>query len=137
MLGSTHVLLIRNNGEDQQGLEEGQGVKEEELGHPHQGGVHVQLDFNSTRIPEPDFTKIDALATYRVGFGCSIYGANQSFIRLQRHQSHLKIPSESTGILETSGHPESVRVLHHHLLGCWPVYRVGDVRVASRGLARS
>jgi hypothetical protein len=42
-----HVLLIRNNGEDQQGLE-GQGVKEEELGCPHQGGVHVQLDFDST-----------------------------------------------------------------------------------------
>jgi hypothetical protein len=41
-LGSMHVLLIRNNGEDQQGL------KEEELGRPHQGGVHVQLDFDST-----------------------------------------------------------------------------------------
>jgi hypothetical protein len=38
-LCSMHVLLIRNNGEDQQGLEEGQGVKEEELGHRHQGGV--------------------------------------------------------------------------------------------------
>jgi hypothetical protein len=46
-LGSMHVLLIRNNGEDQQGLREGQGVKEEELGRPHQGGVHVQLDFDS------------------------------------------------------------------------------------------
>jgi hypothetical protein len=43
-----HVLLIRNNGEDQQGLGEGQEVKEEELGRPHQGGVHVQLDFDST-----------------------------------------------------------------------------------------
>jgi hypothetical protein len=47
-LGSMHVLLIRNNREDQQGLEEDQGVKEEELGRPHQGGVHVQLDFDST-----------------------------------------------------------------------------------------
>jgi hypothetical protein len=43
-----HVLLIRNNGQDQQGLGEGKGVKEEELGHPHQGGVYVQLDFDST-----------------------------------------------------------------------------------------
>jgi hypothetical protein len=43
-----HVLLIRNNGEDQKGLGEGQRVKEEELGRPHLGGVHVQLDFNST-----------------------------------------------------------------------------------------
>jgi hypothetical protein len=47
-LGSMHMLLIRNNGEDHQGLGEGQGLKEEELGHPHQGGVHVQLDFDST-----------------------------------------------------------------------------------------
>jgi hypothetical protein len=47
-LSSMHVLLIRNNGEDQQGPGEGQGVKEEELGRPHQGGVQVQLDFNST-----------------------------------------------------------------------------------------
>jgi hypothetical protein len=43
-----HILLIRNNGEDQQGLGEGQEVKEEELGCPHQGEVHVQLDFDST-----------------------------------------------------------------------------------------
>jgi hypothetical protein len=48
MLGSMHMLLITNNGEDQQGLGEGQGVKEEELGCPHQGGVHVQFDFDST-----------------------------------------------------------------------------------------
>jgi hypothetical protein len=34
------------------------------------------------RIPEPDFTKIDALATYGVGFGRSIYGWNQNFIEL-------------------------------------------------------
>jgi hypothetical protein len=39
-LGSMHVLLIRNNGEDQQGLGEGQGVKEDELGRSHQG-VHA------------------------------------------------------------------------------------------------
>jgi hypothetical protein len=39
-LGAMHILLIRNNGEDQQ------GVKEEALGRPHQGGVSVQLDFD-------------------------------------------------------------------------------------------
>jgi hypothetical protein len=47
-LGSMHVLLIRNNGKEQQGLGEGQGLKEEVLGRPHQEGVHVQLDFDST-----------------------------------------------------------------------------------------
>jgi hypothetical protein len=43
-----HVLLIRNNGEEQQELGEGQGVKKEELGRPYQGEVHVQLDFDFT-----------------------------------------------------------------------------------------
>ena len=33
--------------------------------------------------------------------------------RFQWHQSHLKIRLESTAIVETSGHPESVRVLLH------------------------
>jgi hypothetical protein len=46
-LGSMHVLLIRNNGEDYQGLGEGQGVRKEELGRPQQGGVQVQLVFDS------------------------------------------------------------------------------------------
>jgi hypothetical protein len=47
-LGFMPVLLIRNNGEDQQGLVEGQGLKKEELGRPHQRGVHVQLNLDST-----------------------------------------------------------------------------------------
>jgi hypothetical protein len=34
------------------------------------------------RIPEPYFTKTDALATYGVGFQRSIYGWNQNFIEL-------------------------------------------------------
>jgi hypothetical protein len=34
------------------------------------------------RIPEPYFTKTDALATYGVGFGYSIYAWNQNFIEL-------------------------------------------------------
>jgi hypothetical protein len=40
--------ISRNNGEDQQVLGDGQGVKEKDLGRPHQGGVQVQLDFDST-----------------------------------------------------------------------------------------
>jgi hypothetical protein len=34
------------------------------------------------RIPEPYFTKTDALDTYGVGFGCFIYGWNHNFIEL-------------------------------------------------------
>jgi hypothetical protein len=33
-LGSMHILLITNNGEEQQELDKGQGVKKE-LGRPH------------------------------------------------------------------------------------------------------
>jgi hypothetical protein len=61
--------------------------------------------------------ELDLDVLYMVGTRIS-YG-------FQWHQSHLKIPSESTGIVETNGHPESIRVLRHHLLGRWPVYRVG------------
>jgi hypothetical protein len=39
--------------------------------------------------------------------------------------SHVKIISEATGIVETSGCPESVRVLRHRLLGHRHVYHVG------------
>ena len=55
--------------------------------------------------------------------------------RFQWHRSHLKIRSESTGIIETSGRPESVRVLLHRLLDRWPVYCVGAHRGASWGVS--
>jgi hypothetical protein len=38
---------------------------------------------------------------------------------------HPKIRPESTGIVETSQHSDSVLVLRHRLLGRWAVYRVG------------
>jgi hypothetical protein len=47
------------------------------------------------RIPKTDFTKIDALATYGVGFGHSIYGWNQNFIELQMA---LVQPQNSFGV---------------------------------------
>src|SRR5438552_668307 len=42
------VLVLRNLGEDQQGLGKGRGVEEEQLGRPHRAGAQAQLDFNST-----------------------------------------------------------------------------------------
>jgi hypothetical protein len=38
---------------------------------------------------------------------------------------HLKIHSESTGIVETIQRSDSVLVLRQRLLGHWAVYRVG------------
>jgi hypothetical protein len=40
-LGDMGVLLIRNLGDDQQGLGRGQGVVEEQQGHPQQEGDQV------------------------------------------------------------------------------------------------
>jgi hypothetical protein len=38
---------------------------------------------------------------------------------------HLKMHLESTGIVETIQHSDSVLMLRHRLLGRWAVYRVG------------
>src|SRR5207253_9897872 len=42
------VLVLRNLGEDKQGLGKGRGIEEEKLGHPHRAGAQAQLDFDST-----------------------------------------------------------------------------------------
>jgi hypothetical protein len=42
--------MIRNLGEDQQGLEKGQGVKEEHQGRPQQEGDQVRLGYDSTSV---------------------------------------------------------------------------------------
>jgi hypothetical protein len=76
------------------------------------------------RIPKPYFTKTDALATYEVRFGCSMYGWNQNFIELPIAPVPPQSSFESMGIVDTIGHLESVRVLCHRLLGRWPVYHV-------------
>ena len=43
----------------------------------------------------------------------------------QWHRFQAQIRLGLIGIIETKGRPESVTVLRHHLLGCWPMYRVG------------
>jgi hypothetical protein len=42
-LGAMDVLMIRNLGENKQGLGKGQGVEEEQQGRPQQEGDHVRL----------------------------------------------------------------------------------------------
>ena len=56
---------------------------------------------------------------------------SQSF---QWNWPHIKIQPESMGIVETSGHPESIRLLLHRLLDCWPVYRIGAQRGHIQGV---
>ena len=52
----------------------------------------------------------------------------------QWHQFEGQIRSKSTGIVETSEHPESVRLPRHNLLGRSPMYRLGAHRGISRGV---
>jgi hypothetical protein len=56
-------------------------------------------------ILEPDFTKTDALATYGVDFGHSIYGWNQNFIELPMEKFVLSQHKSSTqvGVQNLSG----------------------------------
>src|SRR6266540_3009996 len=42
------VLVLRNLGEDQQGLGKSRGIEEEQLGRPHRAGAQAQLDFDSS-----------------------------------------------------------------------------------------
>ena len=53
--------------------------------------------------------------------------------RFQWHQFESQIRSQSTGIIETSEHPESVSLPQHNLLGRFPVYGLGAHRGVSRG----
>ena len=46
-----------------------------------------------------------------------------------------QIRSESTGIVKTIEHPESVRLPQHNLLGRSPVYRLGSFRSVSKGVS--
>jgi hypothetical protein len=46
-LGAMDGLMIRNLGEDQQGLGKSQGVEEEQQGHPQQEGNQVRLGCDS------------------------------------------------------------------------------------------
>jgi hypothetical protein len=45
-LGAMDVLMIRNFGEDHQGLGNGQGVEEEQQGCPQQEGDQVRLSYD-------------------------------------------------------------------------------------------
>jgi hypothetical protein len=49
----------------------------------------------------------------------------------QWNQSHIQIPSESTGNVEIMRRTESVTVLCYHILAPWAMYQVGSNRGTS------
>ena len=74
------VLVLRNLGEDQQGLGKGRGVKGEQLGRPHRAGAQANSTSTPPRNPGAGRTKIDAQDAYRLRFGRSIYGWKENFL---------------------------------------------------------
>jgi hypothetical protein len=52
--------MIRNLGEDQQGLEKGLGVEEERQGHHNRKEIKSDSAATPSRVPGPVCTKMDA-----------------------------------------------------------------------------
>jgi hypothetical protein len=65
--------MIRNLGEHQQGLGKGQGVEEEQQGHPQQEGHQVRLGYDS-KVPRPACTKRDAQDASELRLRQNLYG---------------------------------------------------------------
>jgi hypothetical protein len=59
-LGAMDVLMIRNLGEDQQGLGKGLGVEEEQQGHHNRKEIKSDSAPTPSRVPGPVCTKMDA-----------------------------------------------------------------------------
>jgi hypothetical protein len=59
-LGAMDVLMIRNFGEDQQGLGKGLGVEEEEQGRHNRKKIKFDSAATPSRVPGPVCTKTDA-----------------------------------------------------------------------------
>ena len=59
-LGVMDVLMIRNLGEDQQGLEKSQDIREEKLGRSQQEKAKSDSTFSPPRRPGSVCTKMDA-----------------------------------------------------------------------------
>jgi hypothetical protein len=68
------VLLIRNLGEDQQGLGKGQDVKEEKLGRSQQKKVKSYSTSSPPQSPGPVYTKTDAQDASKLILGWTLYG---------------------------------------------------------------
>jgi hypothetical protein len=59
-LGAMDVLMIRNLGEDHQGLGKVLGVEEEQQGRPNRKEIKSDSAATPSRVPEPVCTKIES-----------------------------------------------------------------------------
>jgi hypothetical protein len=97
-------LLIYDYVYDYRNQEEDKNILKEGLGGVKGVQVEVEAQFKSTsslsRSLGAVFTKTDTEVAYKISFGRSLYGWKGNFIELQRHQSHLTIRSELSGIIK-------------------------------------
>jgi hypothetical protein len=74
MLGAMDVFMNRNLGEDQQGLEKGQDIKEEKLGRSQQEKVKSDPTSSPPWSLGPVYTKTDAQDASELRLGWDLYG---------------------------------------------------------------
>jgi hypothetical protein len=67
-------LMITNLGEDQQGLEKWQDIKEEKLGRPQQEKVNSDSTSSTPWSSRPVCTKMDAYDASELRLGWALYG---------------------------------------------------------------
>jgi hypothetical protein len=75
------VLMIRNLGEDQQGLGGGQHVKEEKLGRSQQEKAKSDSTTSPPLSPGPVCTKMNAQDASELRLGWALYGWKAKAIR--------------------------------------------------------
>jgi hypothetical protein len=73
-LGAMDVLMIRNLGEDQQGLEKGQDIKEENLGHSQQEKAKSDSTSSPPQSSGSVCTKTNAQEVSELQLGWALYG---------------------------------------------------------------
>jgi hypothetical protein len=77
-----NLIVLRNEGEDQQGRGKDLGGVEDQRGCPDQDGSPNRFDFVSVLDSRNSCTKTDAHVAYGVRFGCSLYGWKDNFKKL-------------------------------------------------------
>jgi hypothetical protein len=68
------VLMIRNLGEDQQGLEKSQDIREEKLGRSQQEKAKSDSTSSLPRSSGPVCTKMDTQDAFELRLGWALYG---------------------------------------------------------------
>jgi hypothetical protein len=76
------LIILRNEGEDQQGRGKDIGGVEDQRGRPDQDGSPNRFDFVSVSDSGTAHTKTDAHVAYGVRFGCSLYGWKDNLNKL-------------------------------------------------------